>query len=145
MLQHNRAEHLWPEDGSLPEHVQRFVEWLITPRTERLPDEGSQRQWAKKWGVAAETTSTWKRDPRVKRAIEQRCDELNVSVDRIQAVVNTLFKNAENGDVKAAQLYLQYVDRLAPKRVVIEDRRLSDMSDDELARELQAAGLLGKD
>lgn len=142
MLQHNRAPQIWPEDGSLPERVQRFVEWLLTPKQERDPDEQSQRAWAQKYGVATETTSTWKRDPRVRKAIEKRADELNVSVDRIQSVVNALFKNAENGDVKAAALYLQYVDRLAPKRVIIEDRRLSDMSDDELAKELGAAGLL---
>ena len=141
MLQHNRAPQIWPEDGSLPEHVQRFVEWLVMPKWERPADEQSQAAWARKNGVARETVTTWKRDPRVKKAIEARCDELNVSVDRIQAVVNTLFQNAENGDVKAAQLYLQYVDRLTPKRVIIEDRRISDMSDDELAKELRAAGV----
>ena len=72
---------------------------------------------------------------------EQRLAELNVSPDRIQAVVDALWAAASRGDTKAASLYLQYVDRLQPKRVVIEDARVASLSDDELRAELDA--LLG--
>ena len=130
----------WPADGSLPPAVQEFVEWLVTPTWER--EQPSQTAWAHAHHRHPNTVSQWKKDTRVKRAIEKRCDELNLSTDRIQEVINSVFKAATQGDMKAATLYLQHADRLAPKRIVIEDRTLSAMSDAELAEQLQAVGLL---
>lgn len=131
----------WPADGSLPPHVAEFVEWLLMPKWERADDEKSQNMWAAKHGLAPVTVSHWKKDTRVKKAIETRCDELNLSTDRVQEVINAVFKAATEGDMKAATLYLQHADRLAPKRLVIEDRTLASMSDDELLKELAAAGV----
>lgn len=134
------AAHQWPADGSLPPDVAEFVEWLVSPTWERTPK--TQVEWARNHDVNAETVSRWKRDPRVKRQLEKRCDELNLSVDRIQEVINSVFKAATQGDMKAATLYLQHADRLAPKRIVIEDRTLAAMSDDELREKLAATGVL---
>jgi hypothetical protein len=53
-----------------------------------------------------------------------------------------LYRQAADGDVKAAALYLQYIDKFTPKRRVLvdDDRSATGMSDEELAEEL--AGLV---
>lgn len=123
--------------GGLLSEVQRdYIEWLCDPER-----EGSKAQWAKDRGLSPRTLYSWVSDRWFKAAYEQRLAELNVSPDRIQAVVESLWKQAKGGDTKAASLYLQYVDRLQPKRVVIEDARVAALSDDELTAELQS--LLG--
>ena len=51
-----------------------------------------------------------------------------------------LFAQAAAGDVKAASLYLQYIEKFTPKRrlVVDDERAVSGLSDSELADELEA-------
>jgi hypothetical protein len=112
------------------------------PRWERPEGLTSQAKWARAHGFAPETVSMWKKDSRVKAAIQKRCDELNLSPDRIQDVMNAIFKAATEGDMKAATLFLQHADRLAPQRTIIEDRRVSSLSDEELRAELAQVGLL---
>ena len=81
-----------------------------------------------------------KRDPRFVREWDRRCAELNIHPERTQSVIDSLFKQAADGDVKAASLYLQYIDKFTPKRrVVVDDERAaSGLSDAELADELEA-------
>ena len=64
---------------------------------------------------------------------------MNVHPERTQSVVDALYRQAAQGDVKAATLYLQYIDKFTPKRrVLVEDERdASGLSDDELAAELE--------
>lgn len=138
-LNHQMRPNQWPEDGSLPQHVEDFVQWLVRPLWDRTPK--SQADYGRANNVRPEQLSNWKRDPRVKKRIQELCDELNLSTERIQQVLNSVFRAATEGDMKAATLYLQHADRLAPRRVVIEDQRLSSMSDDELKAELAAAGM----
>ena len=54
-------------------------------------------------------------------------------------MIDALFRQAADGDVKAASLYLQYIDKFTPKRrVVVDDERAaSGLSDLELADELE--------
>jgi ribosome-binding protein aMBF1 (putative translation factor) len=74
---------------------------------------------------------------------------LNVHPERTQSVVDALYKQAAQGDVKAASLYLQYIERFTPKRrvVVDDEREASGMSDAELAAELDSlvSGLRSED
>lgn len=128
----------WPKDGSLPARVQEYVDWLVS--LDRVPS--TKKAWAAEHGVSVSSLGNWDRDERVRRAIDERCAELNMSPERIQSVINAVFMAAQRGDMKAAQLYLQHVDRLAPKRTVIEDRRVSSLSDEELRAELAGLGLL---
>lgn len=121
----------------LTEKQALYIEWLCDPER-----SGSKAQWARDNGVGVGTVYNWMNDRWFKAAYEQRLAELNIHPDRIQAVVDSLWSAAKNGDTKAASLYLQYVDRLQPKRVVIEDARVASLSDDELAAELQS--LLGE-
>ena len=53
--------------------------------------------------------------------------------------MDSLHKAAVNGDVKAANLYLQYIDRFTPKRIVRnEDAETKSLSDEDLLAELQS-------
>ena len=77
--------------------------------------------------------------------MEKRAAEKNISTYRVQSVVDVLFKAAtENNDVKAAQMYLQYVQPLLPKRGPQDVRETVDtkqLTDEQLVEELkQLAG-----
>ena len=92
----------WPKDGSIPEYVQRYVDWLVMPRWERPKELSSEKAWAVANGFSTGSLSSWKKDARVKAAIQRRCDELNLSPDRIQDVMNAIFRAATEGGMKAA-------------------------------------------
>jgi len=131
----------WPHDGTLPANVQEFLEWLLTPTFDREPR--TQAEWGRQHGgIHPNTMSQWKRDKRFREAFDKRAQELNLSPYRIQEVLDGVFKAAASGDMKAAQLYLQHVNQLAPKRLVIEDRSIAALSDAELREALSAEGLL---
>ena len=55
-------------------------------------------------------------------------------------MIDSLWQRASDGDVKAASLYLQYIDKFTPKRrvVVDDDRDAAGLSDEELASALEA-------
>lgn len=55
-------------------------------------------------------------------------------------MIDSLWQRASDGDVKAASLYLQYIDKFTPKRkVVVDDERdIEGYSDEELAEALEA-------
>lgn len=132
-----RARGNWPPDGSLPARVQEYVEWLVSP--ERQPT--SKVAWAKEHGTTQQTVHSWEKDDRVIKAIDKQASALNMSPERIQRVMNSVFRAAEGGDMNAAKLYLQHVDRLAPKRIKIEDDRVDTLTDEQLERELVTLGL----
>ena len=73
------------------------------------------------------------------REWDRRAAELNVHPERTQSVIDALHSQAVGGSVQAASLYLQYVEKFTPKRkVVVDDREASGLSDGELADELEA-------
>jgi hypothetical protein len=55
-------------------------------------------------------------------------------------VIDALFVAAAGGDVKAASLYLQYIEKFTPRRrVIVDDERdAAGLSDVELADELES-------
>jgi|TARA_R110000765_G_scaffold99362_1_gene186578 hypothetical protein len=128
-----------PESGSqvMPDSWNLFLEWLLLGH-ERKPVH--QYQWAEENSIHEDSLRRWKRDPRFIREWDRRASEVNVSPERVQGVVDALWARAAEGDVKAAGLYLQYVDKFTPKRrvVVDDDRDASGLSDVELADELEA-------
>ena len=64
---------------------------------------------------------------------------MNVHPERTQSVIDALHSAAVGGSVQAASLYLQYVEKFTPKRrVIVDDREASGLSDSELADELEA-------
>jgi hypothetical protein len=79
-----------------------------------------------------------KRDVRFVREWNRRCAELNIHPERTQSVIDSLHRMAVDGNVQAANLYLQYTDRFTPKQRVIQDEPVTGLSDLELADELEA-------
>lgn len=123
-------------DGNLEltEEQLAFVDWLVDPER-----EGSQADFARQLGLHPSTLSVWKKDRAFRRVWDEKLAELNVDPDRIQKVIDALYKEALRGDVKAMQLYLQYVDRFTPKTAtVVEDRRAQEMSDEDIAQSLRS-------
>ena len=136
-----------PDTGEkvMPQQWAEFLEWLLSD--ERIPS--SAREWCAERDLNERTVRRWKAAPRFIREWDRRAAELNVHPERTQAVVDALYKQAAQGDVKAASLYLQYIERFTPKRrvVVDDEREASGMSDAELAAELDdlIAGLRSED
>lgn len=121
-------------EETMPELQEEFLEWLLTDP--RLP--ASQGQWAREHGINDRSVKRWKADPRFIAKWEEAARKKNISVDRVQRVVDSLFNAATiTGDVKAASLYLQYIDRFTPRKAItIEDRSTKDLSDEQLMAEL---------
>lgn len=115
-----------------------FIDWQVDPAPKSV--KGSQAQWCKTHGVQESSVRRWKRDPRFKDALQSRLDELNISPDRIQEVVDAMFQQATEGNTKAAELYLRFVERLQPPRVVVE-KAAAELSDEELAAALESVKL----
>lgn len=120
---------------NLSEAQDQFIEWLVDPNR-----VGSQNDFARKLGVNPGTLSKWKKDGPFKEKWEKRLLDLNVSPDRIQQVVESLFVNAVGSgpqSVKAAELYLRFVDRFTPKEIHETRGSARDLSDEELTRSVE--------
>ncbi len=134
------ADLYWSVDDEgvavMPSAQAAFLDWLLLGH-ERRPL--TQKDWAVENGMHEDSLRRWKRDPRFVREWDRRASEVNVSPERVQGVVDALWAKAQGGDVKAAGLYLQYVDKFTPKRrVVVDDERdAAGLSDLELADELE--------
>lgn len=115
--------------GKVPQHVLDYVEWLVMP--EAMRDPKTKVAWAEQAGVNRRTLNEWENDDRVKWAIRDRADALNMSPDRVQAVMNALWKKAEGGDVQAAKLYMDHVDKIMPREGA-KVTGFEDLSDEEL-------------
>ena len=120
------------------EFCSAFIDWQVDPAPRSV--KGSQADWCKARGLHEASVRRWKRDPRFKDALQARLDELNVSPDRIQQVVDAMFVQATEGNTKAAELYLRFVERLQPPKVVVE-RSAAELSDEELAAALESVKL----
>lgn len=126
----------WTYDGKdlVPPALQaEFLSWLVNP--DRQPT--TQRQWAKDHDVHESTLGRWKRDPSFREMWERQLAELNIDPGRIQDVIESLWRVAKNGDVKAMVAYLQMVEKISPPKIVIEEKSVQDMGDDELAAALR--------
>lgn len=119
---------------AMPQQQSDFLDWLLSDPK----DPATKNLWCEANGVHPDTPKRWKRDRRFQEEWEKRAREKNISVDRVQSVVDSLHQAAINGDVKAASLYLQYIDRFTPKRVVkVEGEDTSSLSDEDLLAELR--------
>jgi hypothetical protein len=114
-----------------------FIEWLATPEPSRVP--ATIKDWAAERGVHHQTPTHWKRDRWFRAAWDMRLQELNIDPDRIQRLVDAIYEKALKGDVPAQKLYLEYSKGFAPVQKVEVHRAPSELSDEELAAELDLA------
>ena len=129
----------WDEDSNekvMPDTWKALLDWLLLG-PERSPK--TQKEWAAEQEIHQDSVRRIKRDPRFIREWDRRAAELNINPERVQSVIDALWQQAADGDVKAASLYLQYIEKFTPKRkVVMEDERdVSAFTDDELASLLE--------
>lgn len=124
----------WPK-GVLPDDVQEFAHWLCTPKWER--EQKSISQWAEAHGYNKTTCYRWRKDERFQRFLRKVAEDYNLGTERIQDVINSVFEKASNGDMQAARLYLEHVNKLRPPTVVVEHKGISEMSQEELDAELK--------
>jgi transposase-like protein len=127
-----------------PSRQQTYIDWLITPRYAREPK--TLKEFCARLGVHEQTVYRWRKEKRFKDALRKAAEEKNYDTESIQDVVNSVHAAAVLGDMKAAALYLQYVKELQPvTRVIVEDKSVQSMSDEELISMLeeQLAALRG--
>lgn len=139
LLPRTNNPNLWQKDGDrwrMPEKQSLFLDWLLTPLSER--EEKTIKAWAAAHGVSAATPGEWKKDRRFRREWEDRAMAKNIGVDRMQNVIDVLYEAACNGDVAAAKAYIAEVDKLRPPRQVEPDSDVADLSDEELQGEIAA-------
>lgn len=109
-----------------------FIDWLLDPSK----DKGTQLAWSEAHGISMRSLQVWKKDKRFIDEWEKRAAEAYGGMERLQKILDTLYETAiDKGDVKAINLYLQYVDRYTPRKVVVkEGTSVQDLSDEELAQ-----------
>jgi len=110
-------------------------EWLLDPGR-----VGTQQEWADSHGVTVRTLANWKKHPGFKSELDRKLGQLNVDSLRIQKVVDAMWDKAAQGDVKAAELYLRYIEKIQPTKPVLDDDTdVTKLSDAELLEALKAA------
>jgi hypothetical protein len=110
---------------------EKYLNWLVVPAPMRMPN--SKEAYAKEEGVDVTTLRRWEKKPLFKQEWQKRVEELQGSPERTQKLLDTIYARALGGDNKAAHLYLQATNRLAPAQVEIKHTQsLSEISDADL-------------
>lgn len=126
------------EENLLDARREAYLEWLCVVPSERKP--ATKAAYAELAGVSTETLRRWEKDEVFRREWERRSGEIVGSPERSQQVLETLYRQALSGDVKAAQLYLQATNKMAPATLTVKDeRQVSKLSDQELEAMIAAA------
>lgn len=119
------------EETTLDERQEKYLGWLLVPQGHRTPH--SKAAYAKANGIDETTLRRWEKKPHFKAEWQKRVDELQGSPERTQKLLDEIYNRALGGDNKAAQLYLQATNRLAPAQVNINHTQsLAEISDKDL-------------
>lgn len=118
-------------ENTLDERQEKYLNWLLVPAPMREPK--TQEAYAAQEGVDSTTLRRWQKKPHFKAEWQKRVEELQGSPERTQKLLDTIYQRALGGDNKAAQLYLQATNRLAPTQVnVTHTQSLAEISDADL-------------
>ena len=124
-----RKDH-WKDD---PRKL-RLMEWLTTPREERVP--ATQALLAQELGVHVRSLRDWHQRPDFRADWEQTAKDVVGTPERAQNVLDTLYKAATDKNnrshVQAAKLYLEATNAIRPPQIEVKMTRPSELSDDEL-------------
>ena len=119
------------EETVLDARQEKYMNWLVVPAPMREPS--SKAAYAKANGVDETTLRRWEKKPHFKAEWQKRVEELQGSPERTQKLLDTIYERALGGDNKAAQLYLQATNRLAPQQVnITHTQSLAEISDKDL-------------
>jgi len=116
----------------LDERQEKYLNWLVVPAPMREP--ASKEAYAKENGMDVTTLRRWEKKPYFKQEWQRRVEDLQGSPERTQKLLDTIYQRALDGDNKAAQLYLQATNRLAPTQINVEhsSKPAKELSDAEL-------------
>lgn len=116
------------------ERMAAYVDWLCATPEERGAVD-SKAKLAKSLDVTDQTLRNYTRDPWFIQEIQKR-QRANARVDRLPAVLDTLFAIASDQNhrsaVQAARVYLDWVERVTEEK--IEKIDVEALSSDELIK-----------
>lgn len=115
---------------ALKPEQEEYLDWVAQPSIERMPPTKAAK--AAELRVDPSTLWAWEQTPWYREELERRLQNRNVGPERLQEVMEALWKEAKSGDVAAAKLYLQYVQEMGGNKNRLEDRAVSEMTDEEL-------------
>ena len=119
------------EENVLDARQEAYINWLCTAPQER--DPATKEAYADMVGVNVTTLRRWEKKDVFRKAWQTRVDDVQGSPERSQRLLDTLYDRAIGGDIKAAQLYLQATNRMAPPTVNVKTEKGSaELSDAEL-------------
>jgi hypothetical protein len=110
---------------------EKYLNWLMTPPPYRNPK--TKNEFAEQNGLDSSTLRRWDKKPAFRAEWEARVSELQGSPERTQLLLDALYEAGLSGDNKAAHLYLQATNRLAPTQIKVEhSQSIAELSDEEL-------------
>jgi hypothetical protein len=104
-----------------------YVEWRADPTR-----EGSKIDWAAEHGTTAGNLRRWEKTPWYREALNARLAQLNIEPERLQQVLDALWREAKDGDVNAAKTYFAEIEKIRPTQRRVESADIADLSDEEL-------------
>jgi len=117
------------------------MQWLTTPKSEREPP--TQAKLADELGVHIRSIRDWMNDPVFREAWDREAKAVVGDPDRIQSVLDTLYRAAIDPDnktqVQAAKLYLEATNSIKPPAIEVTFAKPAELSDEQLD-ELLAQG-----
>ena len=119
------------EENVLDSRQEAYIGWLCTPPSERTP--ASKEKYADSIGVNISTLRRWEKKEIFRKEWQSKVDDVQGSPERSQRLLDTLYEKALGGDIKAAQLYLQATNRMAPPTLTVKsETNIGQLSDKEL-------------
>jgi hypothetical protein len=119
------------EENVLDSRQEAYIGWLCTPPSERTP--ASKEKYADSIGVNISTLRRWEKKDVFRKEWQSKVDDVQGSPERSQRLLDTLYEKALGGDIKAAQLYLQATNRMAPPTLTVKsETNIGQLSDKEL-------------
>lgn len=119
------------EENVLDSRQEAYISWLCTPPSERTP--ASKEKYAISIGVNITTLRRWEKKDVFRKEWQSKVDDVQGSPERSQRLLDTLYEKALGGDIKAAQLYLQATNRMAPPTLTVKsETNIGQLSDKEL-------------
>lgn len=120
------------EELQLTERQQHYLDWLLVAPTERIPT--SKKAYADEiLQMNVKVLRRWEKKEIFLNEWKRRAEELQGSPERTQVLLDSLYAKGVAGDTKAAQLYMQATNRIAPPSLnLTSTRRTADLSDSEL-------------
>lgn len=119
------------EELTLSAPQQRYLDWLCTAPSERVP--ASKAKYAIEHVVDISTLRRWEKKEVFRSQWKQQVDEVQGSPERTQRLLDNLYNKALEGDTKSAELYLKATNRMAPPSVTISsNKKATELTDSEL-------------